>query len=166
MSAPTVPRRNDPPPGVDVYSRSKAHEISGKDPAFEYQILEARDDRNPGYLGNLQQPQEITDGRGTYALLDAWVPVETKEVDQGRKRADDSKGVTSQVRHGTGVLCKRPIANKQKREYIDGLKADATAESLSMGERKGDRHVSLRGRVAMGTEDVHSIGNAELLEGV
>lgn len=166
-TVPVVPKRNDPPAGVSVYSKSKAHEIAGKDPDFDYEYKEARDATNPGYVENYLHKQEITDGQGNFVTLDPWIPVEVKEVKQGSKRADDSAGVSTQVRHGTGILCKTPIKNRQAREWLEANRNEQSRRALVGGERTGDRFVNLRGRVALGTADdrAHDADITDMLQG-
>ena len=106
---PVVPGRSDPP-SIDIYSRSKAHEISGKDPDFEYQYF-SKDPKHPtSYVGNRTRRHEIGDQSVGFCMVDPWEVVHDTEVQQGKKRADDGK-VDSTVTHADLVLCKTPKAN-------------------------------------------------------
>lgn len=111
-ATPVVPDRNDAPT-TDVYSRSRAEQISGKNPGFEYQYFSTQPN-HPQYFGKKLQRHEIGDERIGYQLVEPWERVEAGTVTQGVKRADDTKGVDTTITHGDMILCRTPKANHAK----------------------------------------------------
>src|SRR5215204_7654272 len=98
-----VPSRNDAPSGLDLHARSQAHEIAGRDPGFAYEY-KSSDPGHPQYFGHFLKRREIGNAVAGFTFVDPWELVHQGEVDQGRKRADDTKGVDTKVTHGTMVL--------------------------------------------------------------
>jgi hypothetical protein len=160
---PVVAPRNDPPK-VDIYSRSRAHEIEGKNPGFHYEYF-SQDPKHPSYVGNRLRKHEIGDPQAGYAMVDAWEVVHDGEVQQGRKRADDTKGVDTTVTHGGLILCRTPKENHAKYQAINDRRSEQSQRMLTAGEKSGNRFVSLRTRVAagFGEDGVHETSTSDLL---
>src|SRR3954468_18217347 len=138
--AQTVPARKDPKK-VDIYSRSRAMELSGQDPAFEYRQY-SPDPKNPGYIGKKLVPHEIGDQTIGFCMVDAWEVVRPNEVKQGAKGAADSTGnLTGAVTNGDLVWAKTPKENFAKYDAIEKRRQERTAKSLR-GERAGNKLVS------------------------
>lgn len=163
---PVVPGRSDPP-SIDIYSRSKAHEISGKDPSFEYQYFSTDPKHPTSYVGNRLRRHEIGDQSVGYTMVDPWEVVHDNEVQQGKKRADDGKGTDTTVRHADLILCRTPKANAGRYQAINDLRADRSQKMLASGERRGDKFASTKARVRVGyAEDgAHDAGVHDTLNG-
>jgi hypothetical protein len=146
MSAPIVPGRNDAPSGIDVYSTSKAQTLAGRNPDFEYQWVSKNPD-HPNHVGNYTQARELGNQLTGYVMQDPWEVVTRGEgVEQGRKRADDGKGVDTTVTHGSLILIRTPKANAEKARFIQDRYVDKQADARSAGERT----TALNGNVRLG----------------
>lgn len=120
---PVVPSRKDPPAGVDIYSRSRANEIQGKNPGFRYEYASVLPD-HPQYVGNKLKRHEIGDASVGYCMCDPWEVVPEADVAQGKKRADDTKGIDTAVTHGNLVLIRTTADNHARYEEIKRRKAE------------------------------------------
>ncbi len=146
MSAPIVPGRNDAPAGINVYSVSKAQELAGRNPDFEYQWVSKHPD-HPQHVGNYTQARELGNQLTGYVMQDPWEVVTRGEgVEQGRKRADDGKGVDTTVTHGSMVLIRTPKVNAEKARYIADRYVDRQADARAAGERQ----TAMNGNVRLG----------------
>jgi hypothetical protein len=134
-SAPTVPKRNDPPKGVNVYSRSRAEEISGKDPNCHYEWASTNPD-HPQYAGKKLRRHEIG-GPGNYAMCEPWEIVPSDEIEQGRKRADESKRFDTATRNGSLVLLKTSKENAALYETVNNNAASGYTKGLAQGHHGG-----------------------------
>lgn len=130
-----VPSRNDAPAGLDLHSRSQAHELSGQDPNFTYEY-KSTDPKHPQYFGNYLKRREIGNPVAGYTFVEPWELVHQGEVEQGRKRADDTKGVDTKVTHGSMVLMRTPKANAQKAHLMNDRMVDIQSAALHANERK------------------------------
>ena len=119
-ATPVVPERNDAKT-VDIYSRSRANEISRKDPGFVYEYF-SRDPKSPSYVGKKLQAHEIGGEVTGFAMVDPWEVVDAATVEQGQKRPDDTKGIDTTVTHGEDILCRTPVANHAKYGAIEDRK--------------------------------------------
>lgn len=145
-----APDRIDPKK-LGLRSESEGSIISGKDPDYEYEF-KSMDPTHPQYVEKYTRPHEIGQPGVGFFTVAAWEVVNSKEdpASQGRKRADDSKGVDTTVRHGKGVLCRLHKSEHQKYAAMDRLKDDATMKML-LPSRTDGSHVSTRGGVVVGS---------------
>lgn len=146
---PVVAARNDAASGIDVYSRSKAHEIQGKDPAFHYEYF-STDPAHPQYVGERLKKHEIGNPAAGFCMVDPWEVVKEKDVIQGAKRADDTKGLDSTVTHGKMVLCRTPKGNRAKYDEINRRKAEAVALAAARQQKTYGGVVRARAAVHTG----------------
>jgi hypothetical protein len=159
MDAP-VARRNDPPTGVDVYSQSRAFEISGRDPNAVYEWASVDADHPQSAWLKLQR-QEIgggsaigPDGKPCYAMVEPWTVVPAGEVVQGKQRADGPRTpFDTAVRNGRMVLLKTSKENAAKYEAINAMKADGYSRQLTDGVRGGSSGVTTKIRGHIGTAE-------------
>ncbi len=135
-NVPLVPGRNDVPSGIDVYSRSRAHELAGQDPKFEYQYVSKNPD-HPNWVGNYTQQRELGNPVSGYVLMEPWEVVQRApgQVAQGAKRADDTKGVDTTMTHGSLILIRTPKENAVKARFIADRMTELRSVSLDAGER-------------------------------
>lgn len=134
-NVPTVAGRNDPPKGLDVYARSRAHELSRQDPKFDYQYV-SRDPKHPQFVGNYLKPREIGNPIAGYVMLDPWEVVHEGETEQqGRKRADDGKPVDTTMTHGSMIMVRTPKANAEKARLMNDRITEKQSAAMSDGER-------------------------------
>ncbi len=129
-----VPSRNDAPSGLDLHAKSMAHEISGRDPNFVYEYKSA-DPRHPQYFGLYLKRREIGNQVAGYTFVEPWELVQQGDVEQGRKRADDTKGVDTKVTHGSLVLMRTTAANAQKSHLMNDRLVDIQNDALHANER-------------------------------
>jgi len=129
-----VPSRNDAPAGLDLHAQSRAHELSGKDPNFHYEY-KSLDPKHPQYFGNYLKQREIGNQVAKYVFVDPWEVVHQGEVEQGRKRADDTKGVDTKVTHGSMVLMRTPKANAEKVHLMNDRMVNIQSAALHSNER-------------------------------
>lgn len=123
-----VPPRNELKK-VEVYAVSRAYELAGKDPNYEYFYASA-DERHPQYVGKYLQRQEIGDPAAGYALVEPWEVVHSKEVTQGRARDDQGKPIDTSVRNGDTILIKTSKANYAAYEEIERRRDAGNAKRL------------------------------------
>ncbi len=148
MSIGTVPDRIDPKK-LGLREESVGAEISGKDPSFHYE-WKSMDPAHPQYVEKYLRPYEIgRQGVGFFTVA-AWEVVKNDEIIQGKKRADDGKGVDTTTRHGRTVLCKLPKSEWIKHETMDRL-IDEAQSTMLRPAHSGDRHVAIRGGVVSGS---------------
>lgn len=146
-----VPSRNDAPAGLDLHARSLAHELSGQDPAFYYEY-KSTDPKHPQYFGNYLKRREIGSQVTGYTFVEPWELVHQGEgVEQGRKRADDTKGVDTRVTHGSMVLMRTPKANASKTHQMNDLMVDIQGKALHSNERKQIEQTRYGAQVFSGT---------------
>jgi hypothetical protein len=112
-----------------------AHELAGQDPAFAYEYKSA-DPQHPQYFGRYLKRREIGNQVVGYTFVEPWEVVHQGEVEQGRKRADDTKGVDTKVTHGSLVLMRTPRANADKERLMNDRKVDYQDKALKAGERQ------------------------------
>ena len=130
-----VPSRNDAPAGLDIHSRSMAHEIAGRTPGFAHEYKSA-DPRHPQYFGNYLKRREIGNAVAGYTFVEPWEVVHQGEVEQGRKRADDTRGVDTKVTHGSLVLMRTPEANAAKERAMKDRMVEIQSAALHANERQ------------------------------
>lgn len=130
-----VPSRNDAPAGLDLHARSQAHEISGRDPSFVYEY-KSNDPGHPQYFGNFLRRRELGNDVIGFTFVEPWELVHQGEVEQGRKRADDTKGVDTKVTHGSLVLMRTPKANAAKAHLMNERMVAFQDRALQSNERK------------------------------
>lgn len=145
---PVVAARNDTRSGVDVYARSKAHEIQGRDPGFEYEYF-STDPTHPSFVGERLKKHEIGNPVAGFCMVDPWEVVKSTDVVQGAKRPDDTKGLDSTITHGKMVLCRTPKANRAKYDEINRRKAEAVAMATARQQKS-------YGGVVRNTVSVHT----------
>jgi hypothetical protein len=151
MSIGSVPERIDPKK-LGLRSESLGAEISGKDPSFHYE-WKSMEPNHPQYVEKYLRPYEIGRADVGFFPVAAWEVVKNEDVIQGKKRADDGKGVDTTTRHGRTVLCRLPNSEWVKHETIDRLIDGAQSKMLAPARQDGS-HVSVRGGVVAGnTED-------------
>jgi hypothetical protein len=129
-----VPSRNDAPAGLDLHARSMAHEIAGRDPGFVYEY-KSTDPKHPQYFGNYLKRREIGNQVAGFTFVEPWELVRQDDVEQGRKRADDTKGVDTRVTHGSMVLMRTPKANADKAHLMNERVVNMQSASLAAGEK-------------------------------
>jgi len=129
-----VPSRNDAPSGLDLHAKSMAHEIAGKDPAFVYEY-KSKDPAHPQYFGNYLKRREVGNQVAGFTFIEPWELVHEGDVEQGRKRADDTKGVDTKVTHGSLVLMRTPKANAEKAHLMNARMVELQSTSLHSNER-------------------------------
>ena len=134
MAAPIVAERNDSPEGINVYAKSKAHELSEQDPNFSYQYVSLRED-HPQFVERYLKPREIGNPVAGFITLDPWEIVRKGEVVQGQKRQDDTKGIDTKVTHGSLTLIRTPKANANRARLMDERMTEMTSKALSTNER-------------------------------
>lgn len=141
-----VPPRNDLKK-VEVYGRSRAFELAGRDPDghYEYKSL---DPANPSYYGKFQHRHEVGDAQSGFAIAEPWEFVSSKDgVTTGRPRDDQGKPVDTAMRNGDLVLMRTSKDNAAVYEEIDRLKALAQTKQLAADEVRtpGAKHVHRMG---------------------
>ena len=135
-TAPVVPGRNDVPEGIDLYSRSRAGELSGQNPEFAYQYV-SKDPKHPMYVGRYLNKRELGNAVAGYMVAPAWeVARHGDGVQQGAKRADDTKGVDSTITHGDMILIRCPKAQAEKEAWMVNRISEITSTELAQNERK------------------------------
>ena len=70
QTEPTVPKRKDPKK-VEVYARSRAFELAGRDPGCKYQWM-SKDPSNPSFYGKFTRKHEVGNAATGFATADAW----------------------------------------------------------------------------------------------
>ena len=134
-TAPVVPGRNDVPEGIDLYSRSRAGELSGQNPEFAYQYV-SKDPKHPMYVGRYLKPRELGNAVAGYMVAPAWEVAKHGDVQQGQKRADDTKGVDSTVTHGDMILIRCPKAQAEKEAWMVKRISEINSAELAQNERR------------------------------
>lgn len=145
----TVPVRKDPAK-IDIYSRSQADQIAGRDPAFEYEYF-SDNPEHPSFIGDRLKRHERGSPAAGYVMVEPWQVVHQGEVQQGKKRADDSAGVDTKVTHGKLILCKLPKAEHVKYGIMHERALGAQAARLTQVNRSGGGLVGMKETMTMGT---------------
>lgn len=130
-----VPSRNDAPSGLDLHARSMAHELAGRDPGFVYEY-KSSDPLHPHFFGNYLRRRELGNQVSGYVFVEPWELVSQGEVEQGRKRADDTKGVDTKVTHGSLVLMRTTAENARRSHLITDRMVDIQGSALAANERQ------------------------------
>lgn len=125
---PVVPARNDLKK-VEVYAHSKAFELAGRNPGFEYQFMSTEAD-HPQYYGKYLAQHEIGDAISGYATVEPWEIVQARDVKQGRTRDDEGKSVDTAVKNGKLVLMRIPKAQYAAYEEIEKRRDAGQAKRL------------------------------------
>lgn len=149
MTPEVVPARKDPK-AIDIYSRSRADEISGQDPNFVYEYF-SDNPEHPSFIGDRLKEHERGSPAAGYTMIPAWEVVRKGEVKQGVKRADDTPGVDTKITHGRMVLCRLPKAEHAKYELMHERALVQQAKRLSSMSRSGGQLVGMKETVAIGT---------------
>ena len=140
-----VPPRNDLKK-VEVYGRSRAFELAGRDPDGHYEY-KSTDPANPSYHGKFQHKHEVGDAQSGYAIADAWEFASTKEISTGRPRDDQGKPIDTAIRNGDLVLMRTSKDNAEVYAEIDRRKAAAQTKQIAADEVRtpGAKHVHRMG---------------------
>jgi len=136
MSAgPVVPGRNDVPEGMEIHARSRAGELSGQDPRFQYQWV-SKDPRSPQFVERYLRDREIGSPVAGYYTAPAWELAKAGEVKQGAKRADDGKPVDTTLTNGDLVCIRTTKENWEREQHMKERITEAQAAGLASNERK------------------------------
>lgn len=144
-----VPSRSDPKQGYSVYGQSRADQIRGMQPGFSYQWF-STDPKHPQYVGNRLKPHEIGNPATGYLMVEPWEVVEAKDVDQGRKRADQGKGSDSSVRNGSLIFCRTTEHERGKYDHINEKMCALQMQPLTDGEKGNAGGAPISTKVSLG----------------
>lgn len=132
---PTVPKRKDPKK-VEVYSRSRAFELAGRDPGSKYQWM-SKDHGNPSYYGKFTRPHEIGNAATGYAQAAAWEFVSSADgVTNGRPRDDQGKPIDTALHNGDLVLMRTTAENYAAYEEIEKRQDALQARAIGSDKLK------------------------------
>lgn len=152
-----VPPRNDQKK-VEVYARSRASEISGKNPDSHYE-WKSTDPKSPGYYGKYTSKHEIGNDLSGYAMAEAWEFCSNKDgLEPGRPRDDTGKPIDTAMRHGDLVLMRTTKDNKAVYDEIDRRTDEVKSKRLRAGDDErvqgaNGGSASYRARVGVGYDN-------------
>ena len=152
-----VPPRNNLKK-VEVYARSRANELSGKNPGTRYE-WKSVDPKNPSYYGKFAAAHEVGNDAVGFAMAEPWEFVSSKEgVESGRPRDDQGKPIDTAMKHGDLVLMKTTADNYEVYAEIDRRMDALKAKSLRNGdnEQYADGKAGYKARVGVGFQGTHS----------
>lgn len=128
-----VPKRKDPKK-VDIYSRSKAFELAGRDPGCKYQWM-STDQGNPSYYGKFTRKHEVGNNATGFAVAEPWEFVSSVEgVTAGKARDDQGKPVDTAMRNGDLVLMKTSADNYEN--YLEIERRQDALQARAIGSDK------------------------------
>lgn len=132
---PTVPKRKDPKK-VEVYARSRAFELAGRDPNCRYQWM-SKDPSNPSFYGKFTRKHEIGNPATGYAQVDAWEFVSSTDgVTMGRPRDDQGKPIDTALHNGDLVLMKTAAENHEAYAEIERRQDALQARAIGSDKMK------------------------------
>jgi hypothetical protein len=132
---PVVPKRKDPKK-VEVYARSRAFELAGRDPGSKYQWM-SKDPSNPSFYGKFTKRHEVGNAATQYAQADAWEFVSSAEgVTTGRPRDDQGKPIDTALHNGDLVLMKTTAENYAAYEEIERRQDALQARAIGSDKMK------------------------------
>lgn len=135
QTEPVVPKRKDPKK-VEVYARSRAFELAGRDPGCKYQWM-SKDPSNPSYFGKFTQAHEVGNAATGFATADPWEFVSSTEgVKTGRPRDDQGKPIDTAMHNGDLVLMKTTTDNYAVYEEIEKRKDALQARAIGSDKLK------------------------------
>jgi hypothetical protein len=149
MTPETVPARKDPPK-VDIYSQSRASQLAGHDPNFEYQEF-SENPEHPSFIGKKLRDHEYGSPAAGYCMIKGWEVVKRGDVIQGKARADQGAGVDTLIRNGRSILCRLPKDEHAKYALMDNRALDQQAKRLQSMSRSGGQLVGMKETLSMGT---------------
>lgn len=155
-----VPPRNDPK-ALEPYARSKALELQGRDPEFEYQWF------RPDQLSEKLSRHEIGNQFTGFLMVDPWEVVDTTQgVTQVRTRDDAGRGVDTTMTNGDLVLCRTPRANHAKYAVIEQRMDEKIDQRLAGGQAHNFGYgTTFKTRTVGGDPERHSVAT-KVLEGI
>jgi hypothetical protein len=135
-TGPVVPGRNDVPEGMEIHARSRAGELSGHDPGYQYQWA-SKDPRSPQYVERYLRDREIGSPVAGYYTAPAWELAKPGQVKQGGgKRADDGNPVDTTLTHGDLVCIRTTRKNWEREQHMKDRVVEAQAAGLASNDRK------------------------------
>jgi hypothetical protein len=135
QTEPTVPKRKDPKK-VEVYARSRAFELAGRDPGCKYQWM-SKDPSNPSFYGKFTRKHEVGNAATGFATADAWEFVSSTEgVTTGRPRDDQGKPIDTALHNGDLVLMKTTADNHAVYEEIEKRQDALQARAIGSDKLK------------------------------
>lgn len=159
-AVPVVPPRNDPK-ALEPYGKSRALELAGRDPGFEYQWF--RKDQLP----TKTVPHEIGRPDVGYLMVDAWEVVhKTKGLEQGRSRDDAGKPVDTVMTNGELVLCRLPKSEFAKYAVIDRKTDELISKRLTGGEKHAFGEATFFKTRTLGGRQAEASSVNDILQGV